>query len=266
MSTIGPGPENLHHLRFASDKIIAILINPGSFLCPIVQKGSRMKIIGHRGARAVAPENTVMALRIGIECADYVEVDARLTSDGVAVVMHDATLDRTTNGSGPLNSHTFDEVRTLDAGVGERIPTLAEVCDLVRGSCGLVVEIKEPGSEDTICSILREKNPKKLIVVSFHIGSIRKAGDLLPGIQTGHIFSRPVPDPVSEALGAGAGVILPKMVLLTEELVRQAHENDLLVIPWTLNTPEQYHAAVMFGVDGFASDDPCAARKYLDSL
>jgi glycerophosphoryl diester phosphodiesterase len=225
-----------------------------------------MKIIGHRGARAVAPENTLKALRIGGVCADYVEVDARLTRDGVAVVLHDATLERTTNGSGPLNSLTLDEVRTLDAGGGERIPTLAEVCDFARGRCGLVVEIKEPGSEDTICGILREQNPVKLLVVSFHTESIRKARDLLPGIQTGYIFSKPVSDPVPEALEAGAAVILPKMILVTEALVRQAHENEFLVIPWTLNTPEQYRAAILLGVDGFASDDPCAARKYLDSI
>ena len=110
-----------------------------------------MLIIGHRGAKGEEPENTLRAVRAGMACAESVEVDVRLSLDGVPVVMHDPLLDRTTNGTGPVNEYTKETLQTLDAGEGEKIPTLEEVCSLVAGHCGLFLEIKEPGSEEQVC-------------------------------------------------------------------------------------------------------------------
>ncbi|MDD1713112.1 MAG: glycerophosphodiester phosphodiesterase, partial [Methanoregulaceae archaeon] len=107
-----------------------------------------MQVIGHRGARSVEPENTLRAVREGMRCADTVEVDIRQTRDGVLVIMHDATLDRTTNGHGLIRTCTLAALQRLDAGKGEKIPTFSEVLDLVGGRCGLFAEIKEPGTED----------------------------------------------------------------------------------------------------------------------
>ncbi|HQM56162.1 MAG TPA: glycerophosphodiester phosphodiesterase family protein, partial [Methanoregulaceae archaeon] len=94
-----------------------------------------MFIIGHRGARAVEPENTLRAMKTGMTCADYIEVDVRLSCEGIPVIMHDPMLDRTTNGTGSVNAHTLEELKSLDAGKGESIPTLEEVCRLVSGRC-----------------------------------------------------------------------------------------------------------------------------------
>lgn len=113
-----------------------------------------MDIIGHRGAAAAAPENTLSAIRTGMECADYVEVDVRLSRDHVPVIMHDPTVDRTTNGSGRVGEFTAADLHLLDAGQGEQIPTLEEVCLLVGKKTGLCVEIKEPGSELEVCEVL----------------------------------------------------------------------------------------------------------------
>lgn len=222
-----------------------------------------MFIVGHRGARASAPENTLRALEIGMACADYVEVDVRLSREGLPVVMHDATLDRTTDGSGAVCTYLLSELKALDAGDREHIPTLQEVVSLVTGRCGLFVEIKEKGSEETVCRVLSGYDPEKLFVVSFHEESIRKVKDLLPGVRTGFIFSRCGEDPLSFAVSVRADAILPRKDLLTSSLVDPAHRLGLIVIPWVLNTGDDVLAAQDAGADGFASDDPCTMRAFL---
>ena len=221
-----------------------------------------MFIIGHRGAKAVEPENTLRAIREGMKCADYVEIDARLSRDGVPVVMHDATVDRTTDGRGPVGSFTLADLKTLDAGKGEKIPSLEEVCRELQGTCGLFCEIKEPGSEETVCQVLSREAPDDLWIVSFHPESITAARQALPGAKTGLIISRKEGDLPGLARRLGAGAILLKYDLLSPDLVAACHNQGLRVISWTLNIPAEFEKAAGFGIDGLASDDPCAARHY----
>jgi len=221
-----------------------------------------MLIIGHRGARGVEPENTLRAIRTGMACADYVEVDARLSRDGIPVIMHDQMLDRTTNGKGPVNGFTLKELKTLDAGRGEQIPTLEEVCSLVNGHCGLFVEIKEPGSEALVCNVLSQNKPENLFIVSFHPEIIGSAKDLLPWVKTGIIYSRTVADQPGTAAGLGADAILLKFRLLSGNLVNECRKKNLLIVAWTLDSPEDFQLASDLGIDGLATDDPCRARHY----
>ncbi|MBN1194825.1 MAG: glycerophosphodiester phosphodiesterase [Methanomicrobiaceae archaeon] len=225
-----------------------------------------MQIIGHRGARAVAPENTLRAIRIGTLCADFVEVDVRLSRDGVPVVIHDATLDRTTNGMGAVRDMLFSDLQKLDAGEGERIPALSQVCATVGDDCGLVVEIKEQGTEDAICAVLAERGGTRLYIVSFHADSVVSAGVLLPEATTGLITPEGQPDPVAAARSAGAGALLPKKDILTPGLIASAHRQGLLVIPWTLNEKEEISRAYRSGVDACATDDPCRTRRIVSVL
>lgn len=221
-----------------------------------------MLIIGHRGARGVEPENTLRAIRTGMACADYIEVDARMSRDGVPVIMHDPTLDRTTNGTGLVNGYTLKELKTLDAGMGEHIPTLEEVCSLVKGHCGLFVEIKEPGSESLVCSVLGQNPAENIFIVSFHPESIVSAQNLLPGVKTGIIYSRAQADHPGAAEGLGADAILLKFALLTRDLVKECRTHNLVIISWTLDTAEEFRMAYGLGIDGLATDDPCRARNY----
>ncbi|RXE56554.1 glycerophosphodiester phosphodiesterase [Methanoculleus taiwanensis] len=222
-----------------------------------------MFIVGHRGARALEPENTLAAVQRGMACADYVEIDVHLSRDGIPVVIHDATVDRTTGGTGAVRDFTIEEVQKLDAGRGERIPTLREVLDQVSGATGLIVEIKEQGIEEVVASILLENLPENLFIVSFHDRSVATAKRLLPGAGAGLIFSEERDDPVRDAVRLGADAILPRFDLLTEDLIREAHDRHLLVIPWVLNGAEDIRRAYELGADGFASDDPCRARSDL---
>ncbi|MDK2891347.1 MAG: glycerophosphoryl diester phosphodiesterase [Methanoculleus sp.] len=223
-----------------------------------------MLIIGHRGARALGPENTLLALRRGMACADLVEVDVRLTRDGIPVVIHDATVDRTTDGTGPVKEYTIEDIRKLDAGEGETIPTLREALDLVQGEKGLVVEIKEPGTEAIVASVIMGRMPDRLFLVSFNPGSVAMAKNLLPGAQAGLIYSGETADPIALARSVQADLILPRRDRVSREVVERAHNAGLLVVPWLLNTADDIDEAIRIGVDGFASDDPCAARRYLE--
>lgn len=224
-----------------------------------------MMIIGHRGAKALEPENTLRALRRGMGCADYVEIDVRMTCDGELVVIHDPTLERTTNGAGRVGDHTLRELRELDAGKGEKIPTLAEVLELVRGSSGLVLEIKEPGTEDQISREVACCRPDRLLVVSFHEESIAAIRRILPDAATGLIISEKNPATIVNARILGAAAVLTKMTVLRPAMVTEAHEKGLMVISWTLNARKDYHAAEMMNVDGIATDDPCGARHYFSA-
>ncbi|WAI01697.1 glycerophosphodiester phosphodiesterase [Methanogenium organophilum] len=222
-----------------------------------------MFIIGHRGACAVFPENTITALKEGMKCADFVEIDIHLTKDGVPVVLHDATLDRTTDGSGPVDSMTLLKLREFDAGDGHPVPTLQEVCDLCLPSCGIVTEIKEPGSEEAVCAILGNYDPVSLWIVSFHPESVRKVKRLLPSVKAGLICSTDCSDPFSPVRDAGADAILPRTDRVSSEMVREAHQQGLSVIVWTLNAPDAYRRARSSCADGWVTDDPCGLRAWL---
>lgn len=221
-----------------------------------------MLIIGHRGAKGEEPENTLRAVRAGMACADSVEVDVRLSLDGVPVVMHDPLLDRTTNGTGPVNEYTKETLQTLDAGGGEKIPTLEEVCSLVAGRCGLFLEIKEPGSEEQVCRILQKNMPKRLFIVSFHPGSIVSMQTLLPGANTGLIVSRHLDDLPGVAAGLGVAAVLLEFSLATRDLIEECHRREIALFSWTVNSLEGFRRADDLNVDGIVSDHPCRARHY----
>jgi len=225
-----------------------------------------MQIIGHRGARALEPENTLRAVERGLACAGWVEVDVRLSREGVPVIMHDATLDRTTDGTGPVRDALVVELRRLDAGQGERIPLLSEVLDRVGHHGGLVVEAKEENAVPAICSLLGAYGTGDVMLVSFVPAALTAARALLPGLATGLIISRTEVDPVEMATRAGAGTLLPRKDLLSEELVQAAQRVRVRVIPWTLNTGDDIRRAMELDVDGFATDDPCSAREWVKGM
>jgi glycerophosphoryl diester phosphodiesterase len=226
-----------------------------------------MLIIGHRGARALGPENTLRAIGMGMKCAEYVEVDVRRSRDGVPVIIHDSTLERTTSGAGPVIDLTLPQLKTLNAGRSERIPTLQEVLSLTSwGKVGLILELKEPENVDMICTLIAESGINKVLLASSLIEPIRRAKTLLPSVPIGVIFSAETRDPVGLARELGAEVLLPYINQLSRELVAEAHTYQMKVFCWTANTEQEIRKAVSDGADGIISDDPCAARAILRVL
>ncbi len=225
-----------------------------------------MFIVGHRGARSAAPENTLNALRTGMACAGFVEVDVRLSLDRVPLLMHDPDIDRTTDGRGQVRDMTFKELAQLDAGDGEHVPTLTDVCRLVRGTCGLFIEIKEPGTEMEICAVLDREPVSPVWVVSFHSSVLETVAEILPGTPTGLIFSRQIPGAAEYAAKKNIHALLPRFDIAEPALVTAAHSKGILVVPWTLNGAGEWARAADMKVDGFATDDPCAAKAWMDAL
>jgi len=223
-------------------------------------------IIGHRGAGAIEPENTLRSLAKGLECgADLLEIDVRRSADGCLVVIHDRTLERTTNGKGLVKDYMLKELKGLDAGKGEEIPTLREVLDFVRrAGARLIIEIKEVGTEQAIVQEVRGVGlESSAIFVSFDPGSVRKAKELLPEAGTGLIYSRPLGNPVGFAKSLRADILLPRFNLATRDLVESVHRHGLRVFSWTLNTEQEFRRALDLGLDAFATDNPCLAKKAL---
>jgi glycerophosphoryl diester phosphodiesterase len=225
-----------------------------------------MFVIGHRGAAAMEPENTLRALRVGMKCAHFVEVDVRITQDGVPVILHDPTIDRTTNGHGKVSDIPLAVLRQFDAGKGETIPTLEEVLHLVEGKCGLAVELKEKEDPGAVLDLVGRSRVNPLLVVSFHADPLKEVKRTLRHARTGFIFSRPDPDPMETAALIHADMIFPRFSLLTPTLVEEAHRRKLMVVAWTLNSAPEIRTAVEVQADGFATDDPCGARKVLQDL
>jgi glycerophosphoryl diester phosphodiesterase len=215
-------------------------------------------IIGHRGACGYEPENTIRSLRKAINLGvDAVEIDVRLTKDNKLAVIHDTTLDRTTNGKGLVRNYTLEELKKFDAGKGEHIPSLSEVIDFVRNKVELVIEIKDLGSESLVASaVLDEGVADSVMVTSFHPSSVLTIKELLPKIKTGVIFSSEPIRAYELALHTKANAILPRIDRLSKTMVKQAHEHNVLVYTWVVNNKAEFFKALDLGVDGVASDFP----------
>ncbi len=227
-----------------------------------------MWIVGHRGASGHAPENTLAAFRRAVELgATFIETDLQLSRDTRLVAIHDETLDRTTNGSGPAHALTLAELRELDAGswfdaafAGERIPTVEEILSFAReNDVAFYLEIKPSawGVEHALAAAIREAGEAaRVVVLSFDAGTLAAVRRIEPLLMTGHLFDRPFPDMIDRALAVGARQIAPRGDLVTPELVEKARRADLQVVTWTINHPGLMRQLAGAGVNGIMSDYP----------
>ncbi len=238
---------------------------------------TRPLIIAHRGASSVAPENTLVALATAVALgADGVEFDVRSTADGVPVLLHDATVDRTTDGSGDIASLAWAQVQRVDAGgwfrgrfAGERLPNLEAVLEWAASypDLRLFVELKGspdqyPGLAARLCAAL-EAAPSlapRTHVIAFDPEWLVRVRETLPSVRTGLIYGRRPPDPVVAAQGLRADALIPAWRTLTGDDVARAHDLGLAVCPWTVDSAEQMEAMCTLGVDGFMTNDVALAR------
>ncbi|MEV6765611.1 glycerophosphodiester phosphodiesterase family protein [Streptomyces sp. NPDC051105] len=212
--------------------------------------------IGHRGVMGVEPENTlrsfVAAQQAGL---DLIELDLHLSKDGALVVMHDAEVDRTTDGTGPIAEKTLEELRTLDAGRGERVPVFEEVLDAVRTP--LQAEIKDVVAARALAELMRRRDlVSRVEVSSFHDEAVAEIARLVPGVRTALIASRYGPDVVERAREAGAATLCLNIRRLTLEVVEQARKADLRVIGWVVNTQDDLRLVRALQLDGATTDYP----------
>jgi glycerophosphoryl diester phosphodiesterase len=233
-------------------------------------------VIAHAACKGHAPENTLAGIRAALELgADGIEIDVQASADGVPILMHDSTVDRTTDGTGEVSKLTLAELLRLDAGSrqfeerfrGERIPTLAEVLELTRGRALLVLEIKQSGIEELILKVVRDLDALESCVVdSFYpeiVSTIRRLEPRLPAA----LLTGPQNDweqYFSFALSLNAQGVAVVHSAVDAALAHLARRRKLALSTWTANEPEEMRRLIGCGVDAITTDYPDRLRSLLD--
>lgn len=229
----------------------------------------KLLCFAHRGASGHEPENTLSAVEKAIDLgADWIEVDVYAVEREL-IVIHDERLDRTTNGTGLVMDTTLECLRSLDAGKGQRVPTLREVFDCVDRRAGINVELKGSETAGLVVSLINEYvtawkwRSDQFIVSSFHRRELGKVRKLDPDIRIGIViggFHRPYKKFVTQFTTYS---VHPRVDLVNADFVRTAHERGLKVFVYTVNHPEDIARMAAVGVDGIFTDFPerVARRK-----
>jgi len=241
--------------------------------------------IGHRGASAEAPENTLASFELALrQGADAIEFDVQLSSDGVPVVIHDARLTRTTSGDGWVHEHRASVLRRLDAGswfnrrhrlrareryAGARIPLLTEILQWVKTRrCLAFVEIKDyrAGVVARVVHEIERAGLENLTrVISFDVPTLQQARERSGHARLGLDFSGRLL-PVRRALELGAEALLPYWPVASRRLIHRAHREGLQVIPWTVNYPLHMRRKILDGVDGLITNYPARLTDVLKRI
>ena len=228
----------------------------------------RPLVISHRACAGHAPENTLAGIRAALDMGvDAIEVDVQVSADGVPVLMHDLTLDRTTSGNGDLSSFTVEELQRLDAG-GEPVPTFAQALALIGGRALLVAEIKRPGLEDALASAIRDAGALDAVMAwSFlppALESMRKVEPRLPGsllIAAQSAGNWPSMRELAVRLGLQAVSVFHE--ILNEDTIAQARRSGLAVYAWTADSETEMRRLADLDVDGIVTNYPDRAMALL---
>jgi len=244
-------------------------------------------VIGHRGAMGHAPENTMTSFEQALDLgADMLEFDVRLTKDGVAVVVHDANLDRTSNKSLNVADLNAKDILELDAGswfdlrfAGERIPRLATVLKWSQNKktktgekLSFFVELKVDGDEARremlVKAVVKELKEFKVsdnsVLISFDEPSLMISHKINPDVSTGFLYSDFLHDALDRAKKLKANHILPRKDRVTGDLVTEAHSAGMGVMAWTADRLDEFRKLVIWEVDAIATNYPDRLIEFYD--
>jgi glycerophosphoryl diester phosphodiesterase len=225
-------------------------------------------VIGHRGARGHAPENTLLALDTGIRLgAHWVEFDVQLHPAGALLVFHDLSLDRTTNGKGRLGDCELGALRRLDAGQGQQIPTLEEALDLIEQRAGANIELKTAeGTGEAVAAVLRQYldagwPAERFLVSSFHLPELWEFHQAAPEIPVAVLLGGVPLDWAGCATELQAAAVNISSEFVDPRLVADAKAHGRRVYVYTVNDPAEMRALKALGVDGVFTDYPDRALR-----
>lgn len=235
------------------------------------------KVWAHRGASAYAPENTMPAFELALEQgADGFELDVQLTRDDEVVVVHDETLERSTDGRGWVADHSLEDLRRLDASggregfAGVRIPTLGEVFALVRGTDAVVnVELKNStmaykGLEERVLAVIAEHAmTHRVVLSSFNHDSLRRLTAIAGEVRLGALYEQVLWKPWKYARRLGVDALHPSLASARRTVIERAHDEGMDVHVWTVNEPSDIVRMADFGADAVVTNYPDVARALI---
>ena len=227
--------------------------------------------IAHRGSSGTHPENTIAAfLAAANDGADMCELDVQATRDGAVVVIHDDTVDRTTDGHGAVAALTLEEIQRLDASVkfpayrGERIPTLEEVMTAMRGKLGLNIEIKEGAVEREVCGLMRKHDALGTSMVSsFEWRALEAVRAIDREIRVGLLAEKNRDALIDAASAMNAYAVNPRFDMVDATFCGNAHARGLKVLVWTVDAPEAMRVLIDAGIDGIMTNYPARLRDVM---
>jgi glycerophosphoryl diester phosphodiesterase len=238
--------------------------NEGVFLCLHFTKAmGKILKIGHRGAKGYEPENTLISFEKAIEMgADGIELDVHLSQDGHLIVIHDETIDRTTNGKGIVNQLTLQELKSFKINEIYTISTLGEVLDLVNQRCFVNIELKDQDTAEKVVQLIehyisnKNWNQTHFLVSSFDWNALQQVRFLNENIRIGVLTETDLDLAISFSRFLKAEALHPDFQLLTDEYVSKIKEKGIQVFPWTVNEIEDVKRMKSFKVDGIITDFP----------
>ena len=228
-----------------------------------------MQIIGHRGACGYEPENTLASFKKAIELdVDMIELDVYVLESGEVVVIHDDKVDRTTDGTGYVTEFSFEQLRTLDAGHGQQVPTLSEVLDVIDRQVPVNIELKGDGTAVAVASIIDEYEANgwtddDFIISSFNHVELAQFHALRPHIKIGALIGTIPVDYAAFAQDLGAYSMNPDAEFINQAFVDDAHRRGLKVFVHTINDEGETLRKQALGVDGIFTNFPDKERAYL---
>ncbi|MDI1257520.1 MAG: glycerophosphodiester phosphodiesterase family protein [Flavobacterium sp.] len=223
----------------------------------------KIMTIGHRGAKGHFPENTLLSFRKSLEMnADGIELDVHLSADNEIIVMHDHSIDRTTNGKGAVKDLSLAALKNFRIDVSESIPTLNEVFDLIDKKCLINIELKVATAAKPVTAIIEKYVAKKdwkyehFIVSSFDWNALQEISNWNPKIPLGVLTETNLELAIGFSEYIKAATIHPYFHLITAENVAQMQAKGFGVFPWTINEPEDIDRIKSFNVNGIITDFP----------
>lgn len=231
-------------------------------------------VIAHRGASAYEPENTLRAFDLAIrQGAQMIELDLHLTRDQHVVVIHDPTLDHTTDLRGRINELTLHDVKRADAGKGERVPTLEETLELTKGKVRLYLEIKDPSAAaETLRLVRHYQCQREVMIASFDIELMRVLGNEVKDIELGIILGTSSLKPTIRLREAfpwislrsiNYHVLCMQVQLCHDYLVKRVKANGKTLYVWTADETRQFQRVIARGVDGIVTNRPDRLIQFL---
>lgn len=239
----------------------------------LIIKSKPLKI-GHKGASLIAPENTLLAFKKAIDLkADYVEFDIHLTKDNEIVISHDGDTLRTTGVKKIIRDSTLEELKALDAGEGEKIPTLTELIRLSDGKLKLQPEIKAQGIAEPLIDILRETRLIETIIISsFDITELIRVKEIEPNVRIGYLIPSEITRLnllkryLKKALKNDFFALHPHFNSITSDFVDFVHENGLEINVWTVNDRTIMRELINLGVEGIITDDLALLNELVEDI